>query len=196
MHVSTGKQSEQGCLASSYLLTMAALASAAAEDGQPAAPQQASAPITASDIRQALIGLLVGRDLNDISVKKIRQELASKFGLPADSLDDRKSEIKDITHQVVQDIHGGKLVLVVEDLGVEEPKTSKACYLVTLPHPKVPHSQDGVALKPPSSYTKKEIVQAFLAAMSATNAGRLQALQFLLLCDFREKHANGELHDH
>ena len=161
-----------------------------------AAAQQASPAITAMDVRQALVGLLVGRDLNNISVKEMRQELAVKFALPADGLDGRKSEIRDIIQQVVQDIHGGQLVLKTEDLGVEDPKTAKACYLVTLPHPKMSYSQDGIALKAPSSYTKQEIVQAFLAAMNATNSGRLQDLNFSLLCDFREKHANGEFHDH
>eukprot|EP00973_Karenia_brevis_P070357 9780327-Karenia_brevis.AAC.1 len=89
-----------------------------------------------------------------------------------------------------------KIPQLIEDVGTENVSTAKAVYLVTLAHPKSSHAQDGTPLKPPSSYQKKEIIQAFLSAMEATNSGRITPLSFELLCVFREKHASEELHDH
>jgi hypothetical protein len=80
---------------------------------------------------------------------------------------------------------------MIEDLGEENDNASRKIYLVTLPHPKTSCAQDGTTLKAPSSYTRKQIIQAFLAAMQSTQAGRATPLRLLLMCVFREKHANG-----
>lgn len=80
---------------------------------------------------------------------------------------------------------------IIEDLGEENDKAARTIYLVTLPHPKTSCAQDGTVLKAPSSYTRKQIIQAFLAAMQSTQAGRNTPLRLLLMCVFREKHAKG-----
>ena len=82
-----------------------------------------------------------------------------------------------------------------EDLGVEDPKKPKKVYLVTLPRPKGA-AKDGAPLKPPSDYTRKQIAEALLAAVAKTDAGRLEPLKVEKLCVFREKHKDGDLHDH
>lgn len=155
-----------------------------------------AAALPMADIREAVIALLAGKDLNAISVKGIRRDVAEKFYLPPDALDERRGEIKDMMQQIVQDLFAGRMVLVVEDIGEEDTEASKMYYLVTLPHPQTTHAQDGTQLKPPSSYTRKEIVLAFLATVAGTNSRRVTPLHLEKMCVFRERHANTQLHDH
>eukprot|EP00973_Karenia_brevis_P037254 5136226-Karenia_brevis.AAC.1 len=95
--------SEENCgssvLSTRVLSTMAEPSAAADSSGSQGSAQPTATAIAAEDIREALIVLLTGRDLGDVSVRSIRKELATRFSLPADGLDVRKQEIKDITQQ-------------------------------------------------------------------------------------------------
>ncbi len=51
-------------------------------------------------------------------------------------------------------------------------------------------------LRAPSSYTQEEILQAVLRSVEATDTNRLSPLPMVLMANFREKHTDGNPHDH
>ena len=83
-----------------------------------------------------------------------------------------------------------------EDLGEELANKSKQVYLTTFPHPVEETAQDGTRLKAPSSYSKRQILEAIVDVVEKTQGPRLAPLRLELMCLFREKHQGGDLHDH
>jgi len=79
----------------------------------------------------------------------------------------------------------------MEDIGAEDLGKSKRVYLVTLPCPR-----HGWNLRSPGSYTREDISNAILDAVSETQGNRVTPLSVLRMCVFRERHADGGEHDH
>ena len=167
----------------------------AAEHAHANVPSKAS-ELKGADIRAAAETLIKGVNMEKLSLKTFRQELCSHFGIPEDALDERKHEVREIIQAVVQDACDRKAAEDVDDLGEEDACNAKKVYLVTLPHPRQATSQDGHALKKPEAYSREEIVEAFLAAVDATNGPRYSPLIITQMAVFRESHADGHIHYH
>ena len=60
--------------------------------------------------------------------------------------------------------------------GEEKPDASRSVYNVTFAHPKLARAACGRALKPPGSYTQKQLIAAMLDAVQKTQGPRLSAL--------------------
>lgn len=65
----------------------------------------------------------------------------------------------------------------------ERGDAAKSVYLVTFPHPKQSHSQDGVELKPPSTYTRQQILENIRTAVSRTIGDKYKPAR-LKYCDW------------
>lgn len=83
-----------------------------------------------------------------------------------------------------------------DDVGFEVEGRAKQVYLVTLAHPRVERSSDGVELKAPGAFTREQVRDALLQALEATQGSRASPLTFCLMAIFQEKHASGEIHFH
>ena len=75
-------------------------------------------------------------------------------------------------------------------VGDEVPDKVKKVYLVTFPHPRA------AGLRAPGSMARAEVWAALEQAVASTNAQRATPLQLKQGAVFREKHGNGQLHDH
>ena len=153
--------------------------------------------LSKQEIMSALKAVLEGARLEDVSIKCSRRRAAAQLGLPKRALDDRKGEVRDLTQEVLQQ---ACLVPVEaqeeEDIGEENDKASKSAYLITFSHPKLATTRDGIELKAPSTYSRRQILEAIIDCIEKTQGARLQRLNLKLMCCFREKHAGGDLHDH
>ena len=158
--------------------------------------QSTSAPSAASpeELRAGLLAVLPAKDANKDTPKTVRRHLERYLGLSECSLDARADEITEMVKSLVQipaQPHQDG-----EDLGEETKDASKSVYLVTFPHPKQEKNKNGITLKAPSSYTRKQIAQALLRCVELTQGLHLTPLLLLKICIFREKHSNDDLHDH
>ena len=155
------------------------------------------------------------KDLATLSLREARFQLALACGLPESSFDARKHEIHELIKVEVQarcreaDVDGEQWAAEPErshgtssndqdeeDIGKEDNKASKKVYLVTFPHPKKDKAANGMKLKPPSSYTKREITAAMLDAVEKTQGPRLTPQRLLMMSVFRERHRDGPFHFH
>ena len=159
------------------------------------------------------------KDLATFSVKDARYELARACGLPECSLDSRRAEINELFKLEMQavcregsagaergpaiGVAGGEQAQGTgnveqqgEDIGVENFQAARKTYLVTFPHPKQDAAANGMKLKAPSSYTKRQITEAMLDAVEKTQGPRLAPLRLLRSSVFRERHEGGDPHDH
>jgi hypothetical protein len=154
-------------------------------------------PLPALDtetLRSALAVLLPGKDLSSTSLGQMRADLEGHFGLEAGHLNERKDEIDSLIKAMLESPAEPHEEEEVD--GEEKADASRAVYNVTLPAPKTARAADGTVLKAPRSYTQKQLVQAMLDAVQKTQGPRLAPLRLKLMADFREKHANGMIHDH
>ena len=69
-----------------------------------------------------------------------------------------------------------------EDLGEELANKSKQVNLTTFPHPVEETAQDGTRLKAPSSYSKRQILEAIVDVVEKTQGPRLAPLRLELMC--------------
>jgi len=146
------------------------------------------------DLRAALALLLPGKDMSLTTLKEMRENLEDHFALPRASFDARKDEIDELLKELVEaevEPHQEE-----EDLGEERPDASKSVYNVTFPAPKAARTKDGTPLRAPKSYTQKQMIQAMLTCVEETQGPRLAPLRLRLMADYREKHKDGEVHDH
>ena len=151
-------------------------------------------PLSRDDLRAALALLLPGKDMSLTTLRVMRENLEDHFGLGRASFDGRKDEIDELLKELVEaeaTPHEED-----EDMGEERADASKSAYNVTFPAPKTARAKDGTPLRAPKSYTQKQIIEAMLSCVEDTQGPRLTALRLKLMCDFREKHKDGEDHDH
>jgi hypothetical protein len=156
--------------------------------------------LTAEELRTGLVSVLQGKDLDTVTPKTTRYELARSFGMADTALDARKSLISDLIKQVVQeacaDLGWSGPGADGEDLGQEKPLHPKKVYLVTFSHPKESFAADGTALKAPGAYSREEVGKALLDAVEKTQGPRQTPLIVQQLSVFREKHGHGAVHYH
>ena len=153
-----------------------------------------------ADIKAAVQELLPQLDLQRFSVKDFRGKLEEHLGLSPGTLESSAGDVRAILEaelQVVMEQKASKPQRSPEcDMGVEDTSKAKRAYLVTLPHTTEETGVDGHKLVPPKSFTPAQIGACFLAALAATQAGRMEPLAFLFLSVFLERHRNGEVHYH
>ena len=163
-----------------------------------AAELAVSHPLPAIDtqtLRGALAAMLPAKDLSSTTLGQVRSDLETHFGVETGQLAGRKEEIDLLVKEMLEapaEPHQDD----EEADGEEKPDASRAVYNVTFSHPKFPNAACGRALKPPGSYSQKELIGAMLDAVQKTQGPRLAALRLKLMADFREKHADGNVHDH
>jgi len=149
-----------------------------------------------TELRNAVAAILPAKDLVHSTLRTIRSDLETHFSLVAGSLDAQKDVIDNIVLEIVvagAAPHGDS---EEEQLGDERIGASKSVYLVTFPHPRQSHAQDGTPLRAPGGYTKQEILSALVASVRHTDQARCSPLPALLMVLFREKHADEHVHDH
>ena len=149
---------------------------------------------TEAELRDAVGKLLPAKDPERAKIGAFRAEVEAHMGLAPGALDSQK----DVFKQIVEEMLRAPAVSHAEpeEFGEEIANASKSVYLITFPHPTQTHAADGTALKAPSEYSQSEIIDAVVASVRKTDAQRLRALPLELLSDFREKHADGNPHDH
>jgi hypothetical protein len=150
--------------------------------------------LSRDDQRAALALLLPGKDMSLTTLKVMREALEDHFGLSRGSFDARKDEIDELLKGLVE--AGATPHEESEDIGEEKADASKSLYNVTFPAPKTERAKDGTLLRAPKSYTQKQMIEAMLSCVEETQGPRLAPLRLKLMCDFREKHKDGEEHDH
>ena len=154
----------------------------------------------AAEIKSAVQELLPAVDFQTCSIQDFRRRLEEHLQLAAGSLDSCAHEVRAMLEESLEAAMAHKASSVQKssecDLGVEDVTKSKRTYLVTLPHTNQETSADGHKLVPPKTFTPAQIGGLFLAALAATQDGRLQPLAFLLLSVFLERHRSGEVHYH
>lgn len=150
-----------------------------------------------ADIKAAVQELLPLVDWQRCTNKDFRAKVGQHLQLPAATLDPLAQEVQEMVQEELQSQKASKAQCSDEpDLGVEDVTKSKRAYLVTLPHTTEEMSQDGHKLIPPRNFTPAQVGACFLAALAATQSGRVAPLAFLLLSVFLERHSNGEVHYH
>lgn len=154
----------------------------------------------AAEIKSAVQELLPAVDFQTCSIQDFRRRLEEHLQLAAGSLDSCAHQVRAMLEESLEAAMAQKASSVQKsaecDLGVEDVTKSKRTYLVTLPHTNQETSADGHKLVPPKTFTPAQIGGLFLAALAATQDGRLQPLAFLLLSVFLERHSSGEVHYH
>ena len=155
---------------------------------------------SATEIKSAVQELLPVVDFQKCSIQDFRRRLEEHLQLVPGSLDSCAHEVRAMLEESLEAAMAQKASSVQKspecDLGVEDVTKSKRTYLVTLPHTNQETSADGHRLVPPKTFTPAQIGGLFLAALAATQEGRLQPLAFLLLSVFLERHRSGEVHYH
>ena len=137
--------------------------------GSPVVPSQSSLPgamdpadaiekaraLSRDELQMGLRSVFEGHDLSSVDKKVARQSLAKHFNLAPEGLDERKAEIRDLQQALVQESCDAlpKEDDLAEDLGEESASKVKQTYLVTFSHPQQEKAENGVLLKPPSSYS-------------------------------------------
>ena len=157
---------------------------------------------TAEDLRGALrMQFTEGGDAGTIG--QMKDALTDRLHLPCEALNHRHEEVKMLAGAVLDEMNAAKVAAPHglaeaehEELGEEQPDNVRQCYLVTFPHPKQTHNKDGFLLKPPSNYTRLGVLEAIASSVRKTDAARQEALPIDLMSDFREKHVDGNVHDH
>lgn len=179
------------------------LAAAVLPPAFPAPPTQSLPPpiqpaMSSADLRAAVKELLSARDLTQTTLKTLRSDLCQHLGLHASALDARQQELKDIVVDVVVEVSAKQALAhsCTEDLGPQDDRALRRTHNTTFSHPVQPRAADGTVLRPPGTFSREEIKNAFLSAIHDTNAAKQTPVVILLLVVFREHHAGGEVHYH
>ena len=123
----------------------------AASDGM--LPVADPSAVSGDALRAALKSLLAGRDLDVLTVRGIREEVALHFGLSRNALDVRRDEITKAAADVINVVCIKKSAAhsVDEDHGQERSAAVKSNFLVTLSHPTGTDQDGAIPLRAPGS---------------------------------------------
>jgi len=143
-------------------------------------------PLTSRDLRAALATLLPSKDLSTTTLKLIREDLEDHFGMSRTSLESRKDEIDNLVKDLVsapaephprvpegpptKRLRTKTCVLPVlaqvgdPDPSEEDSSARRRVYLITFPHPRTAHAQDGLPLLAPENFSRRDVLEALLDA--------------------------------
>ena len=186
-----------------------------AEDLQ--ANHQMSAPdISTESLMAAVREAVQGQDLDIVSIREIRAKVSEKFGLPADGLDVRAEELKQMMTTIVQEIKTPdelrELLVSVAQRSIELPEKLDALqclYLITITRIRAATLPDGREYRDLATMERKEIADAIRDAFdnpiaTGTRGGRprnsskdcVAPSSVLYVIVFREHHSDGTVHFH
>jgi len=161
--------------------------------------------VGAAALRKALHTVLAGKDLNLISIKEVREQVAVNLGFQADALEPRKKEFKKLTKEVVQGMLGDKSPLAVL-LEEAEKDSVQRVYLITMSRVMGATLPGGRPYKDLDSLSRDVVGLAVVAAfndplpLAAGAAGRprnsTDKSNVELVVVFRELHEDGSVHFH
>ena len=160
--------------------------------------------VDAGTLRKAVQEALVGKDLDLISLRELREQVAISLGFQADDLEPRKKEFKNLVQDIVQSMHAEKSPLASL---LEEPEKDglQQVYLITMSHVLGATLPDGRSYKDLETLTRKDValavVQAFNAPLPTGSIGgrprkNPDEPNVLLVVVYKELHKDGDVHFH
>ena len=173
----------------------------------------AVAPVSAetgnvADLQAAVETALSGRDMESFSLRQLRQEVAQRFGLPAEGLEGRSDEIRDLAMACAikaRAAAAAPLTFLDSVLSAQDQDDSalQQVYFITISRTCVDTADHASDLRNPGELTREEIATAIRDAFDKPaeggRAGRPRESdepRVVMLVVFREHHADGSVHYH
>jgi len=171
------------------------------QDGQQAAEQASAAQPTLEEIRCATRSLLDSRNLYELSIKDFKAELYAQLGCdPADRREEIHAIIQETVAELLNASHCRNKASAAHteshELGEEDRRTSKQVYLVTFARPLVVAADNGTLLQKPEAYSREQIAQALVRSFMEAQGQKANAITFVVISVFLERHEDGEVHYH
>jgi hypothetical protein len=160
--------------------------------------------VDVATLRKAVHEALVGKDLNLISLRELREKVAISLGFQADDLEPRKREFRNLVQAIVQRMLSGKSPLATLLDEPEEDRLQRV-YLITMSHALRATLPGGRSYKDLKTLTRKDValavVQAFNAPLPTGSVGgrprqNPDEPNVLLAVVYKELHKDGDAHFH
>lgn len=160
--------------------------------------------VDATTLRKAIHEAIAGKDLNLVSLRELREQVATSLGFQADALDARKRELKNMIQEIVEGKLSAKspVTLLLEET---EKDGLQRVYLITMSHVLGATLSDGRSYKDLQTVTRKDVALAVAAAFNkplptGSSGGRPRSnpdeANVLMAAVFRELHTDGDVHFH